>query len=155
MALDFRSVANQRLNEIERPKLPPIGNYVTIVKKMADISKSKDGLWEFVKYPVGLLEPLEDVDPLALQEFGDVTKIGNLTVDFVFNLSDENAFLITQNRLKDFLEKVTKAADPTDNLMEAMQKAVGARFIVNMTHQQDKDNKEVFHARIGKMMPLA
>lgn len=150
--LSFADIAKKKLNEIERPPLAPIGNYVFRVKELPKISTSSDNKWDNVEYQLVGIEALDDVDQDELKAFGGAHKVA-IRVRFMFNKEEASDFQRTEFRMKEFLISHLKCADDSDPLYEAMNKAVGATCIGTVTHRQDKENKEIFYAEIRKTAP--
>ena len=151
MGLNFADIANKKIDEIERPPLPPQGTYRWKILKLPDQTKSSDEKWEIVNFSVRAVEALEDVDMDGYK--GDINNILQ-SVRFMFNLEDEAEFNKTLFRLRNFLEKHVKCAEPDMNIAQALNASVGQEFLGTIQWRQDKNDEEVFHANINKTLPL-
>ncbi len=151
--MDFKSIANKKLEDIVRPALPPIGTYTWQVTKLPAIETSKDQKWDFVTFFVQAVAPSDDIDPDELAAFGDITKIRE-SVKFIFDKQDEVAFLKSENRLKDFLQKHLKVGTDSDSMGQAMNAAVGAQFLGVLSWRPDKDNPDIMYTQLGKTSPI-
>lgn len=151
MALNFADVAKQKLNEIERPPLPPTGEYRFQIPKLPDMRTSDDGKWDFCTFNVKALEAVTaDLSDYA----GDVTNILQ-RVQFMFNKEDETEFKRTLFNLRRFLEDHVQCADPSDDLMQAINKSVNQQFLGTITWKPDKNDPEIQYANITRTAPLA
>jgi len=154
MSLDFREVAKQKLEEIERPPLPPQGHYRFQVIKLPDVSTTADGKWDIVNYPVRGVEATDDVDDADLTTFGGPTKVIN-SVRFMYNKEDQTEFDRTHYSHRRFLEDHLQCASPDMSIAEAMNAAVNQQFIGQIVWRPDKQTEGLFHANIGKTAPIA
>ncbi len=154
MALNFNEVAKKKLEEVERPPLPPQGPYRFAVIKLPEQTTTSDGNWDIVNFPVRGREGLDGVDPDDLQKFGGAEKVIN-SVRFMFNKNDQAEFDRTFYNLRRFLENTLKCATPEMSVAEGLNASVHQEFIGDISWKADKNNAELFHANISKTMPLA
>lgn len=150
--LDFSSIMNKTLAEVERPPLPPVGTYRWQISKLFTVDKSKDGLWEIVSFPVRAVEALDDTD---MSDYpGDVGGIME-TVKFMFNLdpAKEVDFKKTEYRLRNFLENVLRVAEAGAPFSEALNATVGAQFIAPLTWRPGKE-EGTFFTQLGNPGPV-
>jgi hypothetical protein len=152
-ALNFNEIATERLGDIERPPLPPAGTYVFQVTKLAEVITTKDEAWDMVTFPMKAVAPTDDVDPGELESFGklDNVRIGHR---FIFDKNDQVSFDKTKYQLRRFLEEHLKCADENTSLKEAMNNAVGQQCLGTVIWKADKEDKELFHANIGRTAPV-
>lgn len=150
MALNFADVANKRVDEIERPPLPPVGTYRWRITKLPEQTKvGQDDQWDVVNFTVQAIEALDNVD---MDDYkGEVTGIVN-RLSFMFDTTDEAKFEQTLFRLKTFLEKHLGLTSET--VTEALNDSQGAEFLGDIRHRQDKNDPELFYAEISKTAPL-
>lgn len=151
MALDFSSVANKKIDEVERPPLPPQGTYRWKILKLPEQTKSSDEKWDIVSFSVRAVEALDDVDTDAYA--GDINNIIQ-SVRFMFNREDEAEFDKSLFRLRTFLEKHVKCADADMSIAQALNASVGQEFLGAIAWRQDKNDDELFHANISRTAPL-
>lgn len=152
MAMNFASIANKKIEEVERPPLPPIGTYRWKILKLPEQSKSSDEKWEIVNFAVRAVEALDDVDVDSYP--GKIDGILQ-SVRFMFNVEDEAEFEKSLFRLRTFLEKHVKCADAEMTIAQALNASVGQEFLGTIAWRQDKQDEETFHANIGKTAPLS
>ena len=151
MALNFADVASKKMDEVERPPLPPVGTYRFAITKLPETSKSNDEVWEFLTFNVRAVEALDDVDMSDYK--GEVTNILQ-QVKFMFNTQDEIEFEKSLFRLRQFLEQHVKCADSDMTVAQAMNASVNQQFLGTIAWRQDKQDPETFHANISRTAPL-
>lgn len=151
MALSFSSIADKKIDEIERPPLPPVGTYRWKVSKLPELTKSNDEKWEILTVNVISVEALDDVDVDSYP--GKIAGIMQ-SVRFMFNLEDEAEFEKTLFRVKTFFEKHVKCAEAGMTIPQAINASVGQEFLGTIAWKQDKNDTDIFHANIGKTAPL-
>lgn len=151
--MDFKSIANKRLEDVVRPPNPPIGTYTWQVSKMPIIETSKDEKWDFVTFPIRAVAAGEDVDPDELAAYGDVNKIVQ-SIKFIFDKQDKTAFEKTEFRLRTFLESHLKCCGPDDTMGQALNASVGAQCLGVLSWRPSKDNPEDMFTDVGKTSPL-
>jgi hypothetical protein len=151
MPTNFADVANQKLADVERPPLPPVGTYRWSITKLPSATTSNDGKWDILTIPVRALEALDDVD---MSDYaGEVTNITN-SIRFMFNKEDEVEFEKTLFRVRTFFEKHVKCADEETTIGQAMNASVNQQFLGSIAWAQDKNDPEVFHANVARTAPL-
>lgn len=152
--LDFRQVAAKKLEDIERPKNPPVGDYLWAITKVPTIETLPGDQWDVVDFNLKCLAPV-NVDPDSLREWGgDLTKLRQRH-RFMFSKTDPIEQEKSLWRIRDFLENHVKCATPEMSISEALNAAVNGQFVGAITWQQDKKDESVFHANIGKTAPVA
>lgn len=156
MALDFASIASKKTAEVERPPLVPAGTMRFAVTKLPvqDKIESANGEWDTLTFFIQGKEYMEDVDPDLAEQYGPATNV-LLNIRFMFDKNDETKFKQTEFRLKTFLESHLGVSDGSITIAEALNASVGAEFLGVVTHQQDKNDKELFHANVNKTAPVA
>ena len=152
MALDFKSIANKKLNEVERPPLPPVGTYLWTITKIPSIETLSGDKWDVVDFSLKAVAPTEDVDPDALAAYGVV---GNILQRhrFMFNKEDPAEFDRALYNLKRFCVDIVKTATEDMSITEAMNSTVNGQILANVVWKADKNDAEVFHANIGRCAP--
>jgi hypothetical protein len=151
--VDFASIASKKIEEVERPPLPPVGDYRFRVMKLPTSTKSGDEQWEFLRFMCKVVEPLENVDVGDYP--GDLSN-AVLTKSFVFNSGDEAAFEQTLFNLKQFCEKHIQCTEPGMSVAEMLNATVNGEFIGSVKWSQDKrdESGETFNAEIGRTAPV-
>ena len=152
-ALNFKDIANKKLEEVERPPLPPVGTYLFQVSKVPAIETLTGDKWDVVDFPLKALAPTDDVDADAIAAYGKVEKI-NLRHRFMFNKEDKVEFEASVFRLRQFLENTLKCAEPSMSLTEALGQANGKQLLASVVWKADKQDPELMHANIGRTAPV-
>jgi len=154
MTLDFKSIANTKLADVERPPLPPVGTYLWTIMKVPSIETLKGDDWDVVDFQLKALAPTEDVDADALTAYGDVTKIMQRH-RFMFNKNDKTEFERTLFNLRRFCEVTVGSATPEMSVTEALNSTVNGQLLGTIVWKSDKNDAEIFHANIGRTAPAA
>jgi len=151
--VDFASIASKKIDEVERPPLPPVGTYRFRVMKVPESTKSQDEQWEFVRFQCRAVEALDNVDTSDYK--GDISNI-MLSKAFVFNTQDEAAFETTLFQMRQFMEKHLKCTEAGMTIAESLNASVNAEFLGDVRWQQDKRDQsgETFNAEIGRTAPV-
>lgn len=157
MAMNFNEALNKKVDDIERPKMPPNGHYiwqVTGVPK-TDTITTPNGSWDTVNIPCMAVAAGEDVDQDELQAFGNVRSIKN-RLSFMFDKNDENNFDGTLFRLQTFLREHIKVTTEGDGMStkEALSACVNQQFMGELKITPDKNNPEIPRANIGTTAPV-
>ena len=148
--LNFNDIASKKIEDIEKPPLPPIGTYRWQITKLPETTFSADEQWQFLAFPCRAVEATEDADMSDYN--GDVKGIMS-RVQFVFNRNDEAAFNQTVFRVRTFLEDHVKCATPTMSINEAINASVNQQFLGGFVHQLNKKTDEL-NGQITKTAPL-
>jgi ribosomal protein S10 len=151
MALNFADVASKKMDEVERPPLPPVGTYRFSITKLPETAKSNDEVWEILTFNVRAVEALDDVDMSDYK--GEVTNILQ-QVKFMFNTQDEVEFEKSLFRLRQFLEQHVQCADADMTIAQALNASVNQQFLGTIAWRQDKNDPENFFANISRTAPL-
>lgn len=154
MALDFKSIANKKLEDVERPPLIPAGTYLWMISKLPEITTSPDEKWDYVDFTLKCVAPTEEVDSDAIAAFGDITKV-TMRHRFIFDKNDPAAFSRTEYNLRRFLEDHVKCCEPSQSMGEAMNSAINNQVLASVVWRPDRNDSEIFHANIGRTMPVS
>lgn len=151
--VDFASIASKKVEDVERPPLPPVGTYRFRVMKVPESTKSQDEQWEFVRFNCRAIEPQDNVDLEGYK--GDPHNI-MLSKTFVFNTQDEVAFETTLFNLTQFCEKHLRCTEAGMSIAEMLNASVNSEFLGDVRWQQDKRDQsgETFNAEIGRTAPV-
>jgi hypothetical protein len=148
---NFADIAQQKVGEIERPPLPPVGTYRFQITKLPQSTTSGDGKWDILTVPVRALEAQDDVDMSDYS--GEVTNITN-QLKFMFNKEDEVEFEKSLFRVRTFFEKHVKCANEDDTIGQMLNNSVNQQFLGSIAWQQDRNDPEVFYANVARTAPL-
>lgn len=151
MALNFADVASKKIEDIERPPLPPVGTYRFQITKLPEVTTTNDDKWDILNINCRALEAQDDVD---MEDYkGEVTNITQ-RLSFMFNKEDEAEFEKSLFRARQFFENHVKCAEPNDTLAQAINNSVNQEFLGTLAWRQDKHDQEIFHANIARTAPL-
>lgn len=148
--MNFTDTLDKTADQIEKPPLLPVGEYVWAVEKTPSIIDKEE--WEIVEYQCRCVEPMESVDADALQDF--IAKTGALSKQrqrnaFLFSKTDAGAFARTEYNHKQFLTNTLKCWDEsTETLKQGMAKSVNRQFIGSIKWTGGE------YANLGKTAPL-
>ena len=155
--VDFTQALNVKVEEIERPPLPPVGHYIFKVSKPAVFGDVGNGRFDTVDFPLQAVEAMDDVDPDQLSAVGGPTMI-NLRNRFMFNKGESEEDKANANRtlfnLRNFLENHLGMDIEGMTLKEAIDQAVGQQCMANVQYRPDKDNPEIVYAELGRTAPI-
>lgn len=153
----FAEIANKKANTIEKPPLPPVGNYIAMIIAEPSITKreSANGDLEIVDFSFQGQQALDDVDPDELAKFGGVKGV-RVRHSFIFNTNpDEEArFRQTEYELTRFLVDHLKAGKETDSISQLMGNAKGTMCQIEIGHRPDPKKADVFYANVKSTMPI-
>lgn len=151
--VDFASIASKKIEEVERPPLPPVGTYRFRVTKVPESKKSGDEQWEFLRFTCKAVEALDNVETSDYP--GDIANVV-LSKSFVFNSADEAAFETTLFNLRQFCEKHLRCTEEGMTIAQMLNATVNAEFLGDVKWQQDKrdESGETFNAEIGRTAPV-
>lgn len=150
----FADIATKKLEDIERPPLAPIGDYIFKVNKaptMREMDTVKDGVsthWEVWDFPCQAVQALETVDPAELAAFGSPTGIFTRN-SFMFNTGDPAAFARTEYDLRQFLNETLKI-DSDISLGEAIPAALGRQFMGELGLRENNKKPGEFFSELKK-----
>lgn len=149
----FADIAATKIDDVEAPPLPPVGDYIWRITKVPSTRKSNDEKWEFLSIPCKVVEPLDNVD--ATDYKGDV---GNIVMNkqFIFNLEDEAEFDKTLYNVTRFFQDHVKCTEPGMSVAQMINASVNGQFIGAVVWSQDKrdESGETMQANIGRTAPV-
>lgn len=151
MAMNFADIATKKVEDVERPALPPVGTYRWQITKLPEMTTSQNGEWDIVTVSCRVQEALDDVDTDDYK--GDIRNIMQ-SLRFMFNKQDEAEFEKSLFRFRTFLEKHVRCAESDMTIAQAMNAAVGQEFLGTIAWRQDKEDPEIFYANISRTSPL-
>jgi len=137
----MEELMKQKLADAEPPKLLPVGNYVFELVS-SDLGANRDATWEWRDIRAKVVEPCDDVDPDALEEYGSVVGRG-CSLRFLWPTDDEsdNDRVAAQNRMIRFSEHLG-LADDKKTLEQIFSEAKGSTFIGQVEHRERTDDPE-------------
>lgn len=151
--VSFLDIANKKVEDIEKPPLPPVGTYRWSITKLPEVTRSQDGKWEFLRVPCRVVEAMDNVD---LDDYkGDPTGIV-MSVSFVFNTEDEAEFEKTLWRARTFFEKHVQCVEADATLAQMLNASVNGQFLGDIAWRQNKrdESGETMQADIGRTAPV-
>lgn len=143
--VDFTSMLDTQVDDIEKPPVQPQGTYIWSVSKSPSQETTKSGEWYIVEFPVQAVAAEEDVDPDELEEYGDVSSARN-RVSFMFptDPAKENDRARSMYRLKKFLlETLCVEEESGDTLNTLLSKAINHQFLGTAAWRVDGDDTYV------------
>lgn len=151
--VDFASIASKKIEDVERPPLPPVGTYRFRVMKVPESTKSQDEKWEFVRFNCRAVEAMDNVDTSDYN--GDIANV-MLSKTFVFDTGDEAAFESALFNLKQFCTNHLRCTEPGMTVAEMLNASVNAECLGDVRWKQDKrdESGETFNAEIGRTAPV-
>lgn len=150
-SLNFNDIADRKLDDVERPPLPPAGTYIFQCSKMPEVTTSNDGKWDIVSIPLKAVEAVE-VDPEEIQKFGKISNI-MLNHRIMFNKEDATEFGRSEYNLKRLLEDHFQI-EKGQGFKQGLSSIVNQRVMATVVWKQDKNDSELYHANIGKTAPV-
>lgn len=141
---NFGAILDTAAEDIQPPKLLPVGTYLTVVQGLPRLDKSSKKQTEFVEFTHKILEAQDDVDADELKEVGGVL---DKTVKTTFYLTPDSTFM-----LKNFLYNDLKL-EQEDTLRPSLEKAMGNQVLVKIRHEPSQDGQRMF-ARVAATAPV-
>lgn len=136
MAVDFSKILAKQAKDIEKPKPLPLGTYLCNnpqLPKFIGVGKNETPCAEF---GLVVLAPQDDVDPTALQEFGEVR-----------GKSIRHRMFLTENTEHRTKEELKNAfgADENGTLGQMFSETINRQVYVTIKHRPSEDGTEMFH----------
>jgi len=151
MALNFADIASKKMEDVEKPPLPPVGTYRFRITKLPEATTSQSGEWDILSINCRAVEALDDVE---LEDYpGEITSI-LMQVRFMFNKSDEVEFAKSEYRARTFFENHVQCAEPGDTFGQALNKSVNGEFLGTIRWKPDSRTEGDFQAEIGRTAPV-
>lgn len=153
----FADIANKKANEVEKPPLPPVGNYIMMVVNEPTITKrdSDKGTFEIIDVQFQGVQALDDVDLDELKKFGGAKGV-RVRKSFIFNTdpNEEAAFQREEYNLTRFLVDHLKAGPDSNSLSQLLGAAKGKQCQVEVGHRPDNRNPDNFFPDVKSTMPI-
>lgn len=152
---NFDEILDKTLENVERPPLAPLGEYVFMVTKVPEIRdlESPKGSWKVVEFQCVGVRPTESVDPDLFRAYGEAKNI-RVRNSFMFDKNDDAAAATTEFRLKTFLQDHL-GIDSALSMKEAMNASVNKQFIGTLNYRADANDANVQYHNLAKSAPLA
>jgi len=154
--MNFDTVLNQKVSEIERPPLIPVGTYRAAVARPYNQADINSANWSgnSIEFQLQLLEPQPDVDADDLRAFGSL-KSSQVRHSFMFPKDDETGNARAAFNLKRFLVDHLKIEDAGDvSMKELLGQAQGRQCLVTVGLRPDKEDKQVWYNSVKATAPL-
>lgn len=152
----FADIAHKKLDDIERPPLAPVGNYIfeVINDPQPVLKQTANGEFEVVDFQLRGLQAMDDVDTAELEVFGGAKGV-IVRKGFIFNTdpAEEANFKRTEYEMKTFLEEHLQITE-AEELTQAMAMAKGRTCIGEVGHRPDKENPDRIYLDLKKTMPI-
>lgn len=153
----FADIANKKANEVEKPPLPPIGNYIMMVVADPAYSKktSEKGTFEIWDFNFQGVTALDDVDLDELRKFGGAKGV-RVRRSFIFNTdpNEEAAFQRAEYEMTRFMVDHLKAGPESNSLTQLLGSCKGKQCQVEVGHRPDTRNPDNFYPDIKSTMPI-
>jgi hypothetical protein len=131
---NFSSILDMPSTEVRFPKLP-VGSYVGVVKGMPRFDKSTKKQTPYVEFMISFVEPMADVDPDALEDFGP---IADKSLPLTFYYETEGGY----NRLKTFLDNCGVEDEGTPR--QRIEQVPGRTIVVEVKHVASQDGQSIY-----------
>jgi len=156
---NFLEALDVKVDEIEKPPLPPIGHYVFQVSKPVRFGEVGQGVWDTVDFQLTAKEAKEDVDPKELKA---MKAIGNVSLRhrFMFrkvceNEEEEKQADRAKYNLRLFLSNHLGIDTSGMSVRQALDAAQGQICLANVQHRPNPDDPENPYAEIGRTAPAS
>lgn len=149
---NFQDILNTKIEDVERPPLPPQGNYVFKVTKLPEQDEIADGKYQVVDFTCQAIVALGDLD---VSEYGKVTDI-TIRHRFMFSTDPDDKTKRDRSlfNLKRFLvEHLCIDGAEKMAIGEALSKAVNHQFVGQLGWRPDQNDPEVFYPEIKRTAP--
>lgn len=152
-APNFSDILDRPASETERPKPLPAGGYLCVVKGLPRRDKSAKKGTPFVEFILQVVQPMEDVDEEALNEWaakpdGSKRQISEATIRATYYLTEDALW-----RLKDFLEHCGIEIPENASYSQLIEQTPNSQVIAFLRHEASEDGQAIF-ARLGKTAPV-
>ena len=137
--VDFKELLSTQIESAERPKNFPVGHYDAVVAAH-EIGKSSQKETPFVRFPIKLVGPGEDVDAELFEEAGGMEALRERKpVPMTFYLTKDALF-----RLREFLENGLALDCGGRNFDEVIPETVNMPLVVHVSHRAGRKEGEFF-----------
>lgn len=149
--MKFTDILDKRIDEFERPELPPIGHYVWQITKHPEVDafEANGTKYTRVTFQCKALAAHEDVDEDDLAAFGNIVGFPSRKT-FLMSESEDDERNAEQTlfQLRQFLEN--SGVEGGISLGEAFAACVNGQFLGEFAHRPDKNNPEILYGEIKR-----
>jgi len=142
--VDFTSLLDKRLDDVEAPALLPQGSYIMTIAgyRTGESAKKKT---PYVEFDLKISSAMDDVDQ---EELAQVKNLQDKTLKTQFYLIEDALF-----RLKDFCKK-TGVSTEGKSFTEILSEIAGAQLIGIVNHRVNPENTDQVFAEVRSFLPL-
>lgn len=142
--VDFTSLLEKKLDDVEAPALLPQGSYIMTVAgyRTGESAKKKT---PYVEFDLKISSAMDDVDQ---EELAKVKNLQDKTLKTQFYLNEDALF-----RLKDFCKK-TGVPTEGKSFTEILSEIAGAQLIGIVNHRVNPENTDQVFAEVRSFLPL-
>lgn len=142
--VDFTSLLDKRLDDVEAPALLPQGSYIMTIAgyRTGESAKKKT---PYVEFDLKISSAMDDVDQ---EELAKVKNLQDKTLKTQFYLNEDALF-----RLKDFCKK-TGVPTEGKSFTEILSEIAGAQLIGIVNHRVNPENTDQVFAEVRSFLPL-
>lgn len=142
--VDFTSLLEKKLDDVEAPALLPQGSYVMTIAgyRTGESAKKKT---PYVEFDLKISSAMDDVDQ---EELAKVKNLQDRTLKTQFYLNEDALF-----RLKDFCKK-TGVPTEGKSFTEILSEIAGAQLIGIVNHRVNPENTDQVFAEVRSFLPL-
>lgn len=142
--VDFTSLLEKKLDDVEAPALLPQGSYIMTVAgyRTGESAKKKT---PYVEFDLKISSAMDDVDQ---EELAKVKNLQDKTLKTQFYLNEDALF-----RLKDFCKK-TSVPTEGKSFTEILSEIAGAQLIGIVNHRVNPENTDQVFAEVRSFLPL-
>lgn len=143
--VDFTSLLNKSMDDVEAPALLPEGSYVMTITGYRT-GESQQKKTPYVEFDLKIQAANEDVNQ---EELAKVKNLQDKTLKTQFYLSEDSLF-----RLKDFLSKAGHDISGK-SFAEVLSEIAGSQVVGIVSHRVNPNNTEQVFAECRKFVSLA
>lgn len=142
--VDFTSLLEKRLDDVEAPALLPQGSYIMTIAgyRTGESAKKKT---PYVEFDLKISSAMDNVDQ---EELAKVKNLQDKTLKTQFYLNEDALF-----RLKDFCKK-TGVPTEGKSFTEILSEIAGAQLIGIVNHRVNPENTDQVFAEVRSFLPL-
>lgn len=142
--VDFTSLLEKKLDDVEAPALLPQGSYIMTIAgyRTGESTKKKT---PYVEFDLKISSAMDDVDQ---EELAKVKNLQDKTLKTQFYLNEDALF-----RLKDFCKK-TGVPTEGKSFTEILSEIAGAQLIGIVNHRVNPENTDQVFAEVRSFLPL-
>lgn len=128
-ATDFTTLLATKVDTIEKPKPLPAGHYLCQVTKY-ETGETRAKQTPYIRVHFKPLEPKDDIDAAAFEEFGGAAKLAEKVIQHDFYITPDALF-----RLRQFLETDLGISGSGKSISDCLEGMVNAVCVVKIAHK--------------------